>query len=67
MEENPKERPPYLCLKVPNKLIIRYKKDVSIIDDAVQRTHRIVIKAYQLVRLWSLKKIEEAEGSSIKQ
>ena len=60
-EENSGENPGYLCLKVPLKKILLSKENVLTIEDAVLRTHRIVIKAYQLVRLWSLKKVEEAE------
>ena len=46
---------PYKCVKIPLNLILDNKDHFSIINDAVVRTNKIVIKSYQLLRLWILK------------
>jgi len=47
----------YKCIKVPLKNIIKDPSHINAIDDAVQRTHRIIIKSYQLIRLWALNRV----------
>ncbi len=45
----------YRCVKLPITHILRNQQQhLPIIQDAVHRTHRIVIKTYQLIRLWLL-------------
>ena len=57
-EENPaKEKPKYRHIKLPLKTILG-GDHVLTIQDAVQRANRIIIKAYQLVRLWTLQQVE---------
>jgi len=47
------EKPPdeYKCIKVSLKKILKRQEDLAIIEDAVNRTHRITIKTYQLMKL----------------
>jgi hypothetical protein len=49
-----KQLPPYKTIKIPLKNIIKDNNHICIINSAVERTHKIVIKAYQLLRLWIL-------------
>ncbi len=51
----------YKCVKVPLHKIVIEPRSIEIIDDAVIRTNKIVIKAYQLVRLWIITKYKETE------
>ena len=51
-------KPKYRHIKLPLRTIVREPHHVLIIEDAVQRVNRLVVKAYQLVRLWSLQMIE---------
>ena len=60
-EENAKEKPTtYKHIKVPLKNIVQ-AIHIPKIEDAVLRTNMIVIKGYQLARLWALKEVEETE------
>lgn len=52
----------YKCVKVPLHKIVIEPRSIEIIDDAVIRTNKIVIKAYQLVRLWIITKYKETES-----
>jgi len=47
------EKPPeeYKCIKVSLKKILKREEDLAIIEDAVNRAHRITIKTYQLMKL----------------
>jgi len=50
---------PYKCIKVPIKNILKKQdntKILNILEDAVLRTNKIIIKTYLLLRLWSLEK-----------
>jgi len=51
---------PYKCIKVPIKNIFKKQEDnskiLNILEDAVLRTNKIIIKTYLLLRLWSLEK-----------
>ena len=51
-------KPPdkYRCIKIPLKKIIKKKKYKKKIFDCVVRTNKIIIKTYQLLRLWVLSK-----------
>jgi len=65
----------YKCIKVPLKNIIKdpdnnnsppYNNPYIItINDAVQRTHRIIIKSYQLIRLWALNQVNSNSWKEI--
>ena len=57
------KKPPdeYKCIKVPLDNIIKNHEHIKIISDAALRTHKIIIKAYQLVRLWILTKFHNNE------
>ncbi len=58
----------YKCIKIPLKnILLDYETNVSKIEDAIQRTHRIVIKAYQLVRLWALKRVKNNSWDGIEE
>ena len=58
----------YKCVKVPLKSILSdYETNVSKIEEAVQRTHKIVTKAYQLVRLWTLKRVKSNSWDTIEE
>lgn len=46
----------YRTRKCPIKTIIKRKKYLSTINDAVIRTHKLTIHVYQLLRLWLLNK-----------
>ena len=57
------KKPPdiYKCIKMPlHKLLINNDHSL-IINEAVFRTHKIIIKAYQLVRLWILCKYNQGD------
>ena len=51
-----KNEPPdkYKCIKVPLKKILKDENAINTIVDAVERTNKIVIKTYLLLRLWLL-------------
>ena len=57
-----RKRPPepYKCIKVPLKYIICDTKKLLILSDAVTRANKIVIKSYQLLRLFLLSKYHDA-------
>ena len=52
------KKPPdkYRTVKCPLKNIIKDENHVSILFDAMMRTHKIVIHTYQFLRLWTLDK-----------
>ena len=55
----------YKCIKVPLKNILKNPSDIVIIENAVQRTHQILIKTYQLVRLWALNQVNSNSWNGI--
>lgn len=60
----------YKCIKLPLKHIFinnntNNNTNNSIIEDAVNRTNQIVIKAYQLIKLWILTKYNKGNVLSI--
>jgi hypothetical protein len=52
---------PYKCIKVPLHKIIRDTDHIDTIFDCVVRTNKIIIKTYQLLRLWILDKYHNDE------
>ena len=56
------KKPPddYKCIKLPLNKIMN-QEHIHILDNAVLRTHKIVIKAYQLLRLWILDNYEKSK------
>jgi len=61
MTNNKKPPDKYKCIKIPLKKILKDKDDSHVISDAALRTHKIIVKAYQLVRLWILTKFHNNE------
>ena len=56
----------YKCIKLPLKhIFINNDTNILIIEDAVNRTNQIVIKAYQLIKLWILTKYNKGNIPSI--
>jgi len=53
---NPLEEPPdsHKTIKVTLKKILRDEKNLEVFEDLVDRTHRVTIKTYQLLRLYIL-------------
>ena len=49
----------YKCIKVPLKKILKDSKNIDKIEDCVNRANKIIIKAYQLLRLWILNEYEK--------
>jgi hypothetical protein len=49
----------YHTMKCPLKNIIIDTKNTPILFDAMMRTHKLVIQAYQFIRLWILKKYSD--------
>lgn len=52
------KKPPdkYRTVKCPLKSIIKDDANISIVFDAMMRTHKLVIHTYQFIRLWILDK-----------
>ena len=51
----PKPPDPYKCVKIPLKNILKYPDpDLQRFDEIVQRTNRVIIKSYQVLRLYIL-------------
>ena len=54
MEKKPPDK--YRTIKCPLKSIIKDEDNISVLFDAMMRTHKIVIHTYQFLRLWVLNK-----------
>ena len=52
----------YRTMKCPLKNIIIDQRNTETLFDAVQRTHKLVIQAYQFIRLWILKKYHDKKN-----
>jgi hypothetical protein len=63
MNTNKIKKPPdkYKSIKIPLQRILKNTEQKTIIDDAALRTHKIIVKSYQLVRLWILFKYHNGD------